>query len=102
MLEYVVIGQTGDGLAGTMDQPRTTITYYKLKRDPGYLAIVRYTAYHPDRKPMKIGEYLYQDTPEQFCELEKDIEKALQNGIDASVLSAYEYEVFPVISSYLP
>jgi hypothetical protein len=51
---------------------------------------------------MKIGEYLYQDTPEQFCELEKDIEKALQNGIDASVLSAYEYEVFPVIASYLP
>jgi len=102
MLEYVVIGQTGDGLAGTMDQPRTTITYYKLKRDPGYLAIVRYTAYHPDGKPMKIGEYLYQDTPEQFCELEKDIEKALQNGIDASVLSAYEHEVFPVISSYLP
>jgi hypothetical protein len=102
MLEYVVIGQTGCGLAGTMDQPRTTITYYKLKRDPGYLAIVRYTAYHPDGRPVKIGEYLYQDTPEQFCELEKDIEKALQNGIDASVLSAYEHEVFPVISSYLP
>jgi len=102
MLQYVIIGQTGRGLAGAMDRPRTTITYYKLERDPGYLAIVRYTAYHPDGKPIKVGEYLYKDTPEQFCELEKDIEKALQNGIDASVLSAYEHEVFPVISSYLP
>ena len=101
MLEFVKIRQTGGGLAGTMDQPRTTITYYKLRRDPGYLAIVRYTAYHPDGKPVKIGEYLYQDTPEQFCELERDVEQALHNGIDASVLSAYEYEVFPLISEYL-
>ena len=82
-------------------QPRTTITYYELTKAVPYLAIVRYTAYHPDGKPLKVGEYLYQDTPDDFCRLEEDVEKALQNGIDASILSAYEHEVFPVLSSYL-
>jgi hypothetical protein len=33
--------------------------------------------------------------------LEEDIETALNGGIDASIQSEYEHEVFPVISSYL-
>jgi hypothetical protein len=33
--------------------------------------------------------------------LEKDIETALKGGIDASIQSEYEHEIFPVISSYL-
>lgn len=100
MLRYVIVRQTGSRLAGAME-PRTTITYYELTREVPYLAIARYTAYGEDKMPVKICEDIYADTPEEFCRLERDVETALLNGIDASILSAYEHEIFPVISSYL-
>jgi hypothetical protein len=80
---------------------KTTITYYELKRPQSFLALVRYTAYSPDGKVFRVFEGVYKDDPEEFCRLEKDIETALKGGIDASIQSEYEHEIFPVISSYL-
>lgn len=79
----------------------STITYYTLNRDPGYLAIVRYTAYDFDGQAVRICEDIYADDPEDFCRLEADIEIALESGIDASVISHYDSAIFPVITSYL-
>ena len=79
----------------------STITYYTLNRDPGYLAIVRYTAYDFDGQAVRICEDIYADDPEDFCRLERDIELALESGIDASVISHYDSTIFPVITSYL-
>jgi len=79
----------------------TTITYYQVSEVEGFLALVRYTAYNPDGLPEAICEDFYEDNPEEFCRLEADVEKALVNGIDASVMSSYESVVFPVISTYL-
>ena len=93
-------GQTGDGPGSSMEQ-LSTITYYTLNRDPGYLAIVRYTAYGFDRQALRICEDIYADDPEDFCRLEADIEIALESGIDASVISHYDSAIFPVITSYL-
>lgn len=78
-----------------------TITYYELKGSKQYLAIVRYTAYGRDLLPISICEDIYQDTPEDFCRLERDIEIALNSGIDASVLSTYAHDVFPSITAHL-
>ena len=79
----------------------TTITYYKVSGVASKLAVVRYTAYNPDGLPEAICEDSYQDTPEDFCRLEADIEKALNGGIDTSIISAYEADFFPVIFHYL-
>tara|TARA_E500000178_G_C16950961_1_gene721271 strand:+ start:554 stop:808 length:255 start_codon:yes stop_codon:yes gene_type:complete len=80
---------------------RTTVTYYELQREQPYLAIVRYTAYGSDGQPVGVCEDIYDDTAEEFCRLEKDVNTALKNGIDASIMSFYEHEIFPVISMFL-
>ena len=79
----------------------TTITYYKVSGIASKLAVVRYTAYNPDGLPEAICEDSYQDTPEDFCRLEADIETALNGGIDTSIMSAYEADFSPVILRYL-
>lgn len=80
---------------------KTTITYYELKQPQDFLALVRFTAYSSDGGVLQVFEGVYEDDPEEFCRLERDVEIALNGGIDASIQSEYEHEVFPVISSYL-
>ncbi|MGB0808929.1 MAG: hypothetical protein ACPGYJ_08160 [bacterium] len=80
---------------------RTTITYYELKEKQSFLALVRFTAYGEDGKALKVFEGVYENDPEEFCRLESDIETALAGGIDTSIQSEYEHEIFPVISKYL-
>tara|TARA_R100000005_G_C4960475_1_gene177363 strand:- start:79 stop:384 length:306 start_codon:yes stop_codon:yes gene_type:complete len=91
--------QTGDMSGGPMDY--TTITYYTVSEADDMLAVARYTAYGVDKLPIAICEDFYQDTPDEFCRLEEDVETALVAGIDVSVMSHYESTVFPVISDYL-
>ena len=79
----------------------TTITYYTVSKADDMLAVVRYTAYHDDGYPVAICEDFYRDEPEEFCRLEEDVETALVGGIDVSIMSHYESEMFPVISDYL-
>lgn len=100
MFRFVKTGQTG----GSPDGPvtaKTTITYYELKKKQSFLALVRFTAYGEDGLAIKVFEGVYEDDPEEFCRLENDIETALLNGIDTSIQSEYQYEIFPVISSFL-
>ena len=79
----------------------TTITYYQVSEGEGFLALVRYTAYSDDGLPMAICEEFYDDTPDEFCRLEEEVENALGNGIDTSIMSCYESSYFPVISAFL-
>lgn len=92
-------GQNGGTSGSPMDF--TTITYYTVSKSEDVLAIIRYTAYAPDGFPLAICEDLYKDEPEEFCRLEQDVETALVGGIDVSVMSHYESDIFPVISDYL-
>lgn len=82
-------------------QGLTSIVYYKIPKDLGYLAIVRYTAYGYDGMPLKVCEDIYFDNPDDFCRLEQDIETALSSGIDTSIVSHHDHEVFPVINAFL-
>ena len=91
--------QTGGTSGSPMDF--TTITYYIVSKVDDMLAVVRYTAYHDNGHPVAICEDFYRDEPEDFCRLEQDVETALVSGIDVSVMSHYEADVFPVISEYL-
>ena len=79
----------------------TTITYYSVSKAANTLAVVRYTAYDDAGSPIAVCEDHYGDTPEEFCRIENDVETALVGGIDVSVMSHYESEIFPVISDYL-
>ena len=79
----------------------TTLTYYSVSKVKDQLAIVRYTAYGNDGSPVAVCEDGYMDTPEEFCRIEEDVETALVSGIDVSVMSHYESDLFPTISEYL-
>ena len=100
MFRFVKTGQTGDRPGGPVEA-RTSITYYELKKPHPFLAVVRYTAYGVDGLALKVCEDIYEDDPDEFCRLETDVEVALTNGIDASIMSEYEHDVFPCISSFL-
>jgi len=100
MLTDWLLSQTDVRCCGPMRE-WATITYYELKKPTPYLAIVRYTAYGTDLLPFGLYEDLYHDTPDDFCRLERDIEIALNSGIDASVLSTYVHEFFPSITAHL-
>ena len=100
MLTEWLLSQTGIRYCGPMED-WATITYYQLKGPTPYLAIVRYTAYGTDMRPVSLREDLYNDTPEDFCRLERDVDFALTMGIDASVLSTYAHEIFRSITSLL-
>ena len=78
----------------------TTITFYSVSKADDMLAVVRH-AHSDTGLPIAICEDFYQDVPEEFCRLEADVETALIGGIDVSVMSHYEAEMFPVISDYL-
>ena len=80
---------------------QTTLTYYTVSKVEGLLAVVRYTAYTPDGLPEAVCEDFYADDPDEFCRLEADVEKALVGGIDTSIMSAYESDIFPVINTFL-
>ena len=72
----------------------TTITYYSVSKVEDMLAVVRYTAYDDQGSPVAICEDHYGDTPEEFCRIEEDVETALVGGIDVSVMSHYESDIF--------
>lgn len=78
------------------------ITYYKLPKKQNYLAKVRYTAFDKNGRAFAVRENLYEDTPDEFCRLEADIQLALSGRIETTILSSYEQDLFPVISDYLP
>lgn len=100
MRRLVKLRQTDPVMDRTM-QGATTVVYYQIPSPLNCLAVVRYTAYGLDGMPVGVCEDLYFDTPDDFCRLEQDIETALSSGIDASIASNHEYEIFPVIDSYL-
>ena len=102
---YIMSDKSWDAKLGAADAPDMSegvwITYYKLPKKQDYLAKVRYTAFAKDRKPISVYEGVYEDTPEEFCRLERDLELALESGIETTILSSYEQDLFPVISEYL-
>ncbi len=80
---------------------KTVLTYYKVPRETFCLAVVRYTLYEECEKVFMVSEFLYEDNPDDFCKMEDDIESALAHGIDVSVMSRYENEVFPLLAEIL-
>ena len=103
LLHYVSTfrkSQTGEDVSEHLVE-LTTITYYKVSEVEGFLAVVRFTAYNPDGLPELICEDFYGDNPDDFCRFEADVEKALVSGIDASIMSSYESDTFPVVQTYL-
>ena len=64
------------------------------------LAVVRYTAYGEDENLLLFAK-TFTKTPQKSFAALKRMETALVAGIDVSVMSHYEANIFPVISDYL-
>jgi len=78
-----------------------TLTYYQLKKPQDFLAVARFSMKLDDRNDQRVFERRYEDNPDAFCELERMVEGSLRLGIDVTIMSAYEHEVFPSISAFL-
>ena len=87
-------------------EPESTVfshlSYYQISPVPNVLAIVRYTAYHPeDGTLMAVGEEMIFDNPDEFAKLEEDVLEALLAGVDVALLSSYEPDFFPQINQII-
>ena len=82
-------------------RPYSSLSYYMVSQMPGTLAIVRYHARDDHDRTTAVGEERFEDTPEDFCRLQDEVEEALLSGIDVAVMSNYDPEIFTEIHKYL-
>ena len=82
------------------------LCYYRVERIPGTLAIVRYDARNRVGavdwlKNLGVAEDRFDDTPDDFCRLQDDVQEALLTGVDVCVMSPYEPETFEGINQFI-
>ena len=81
----------------SMEEERTyaMLSFFMVSEMTGVIAVVRYTS------PGCVSEHQYQETPEDYCRLQEEVDGALMLGIDVSVMTNHDPEEFPQLYSYL-
>jgi hypothetical protein len=92
---------SGGGKAAMDETAFATLSYFMVSDMPGTIAIVRYHARDDHDRTTAVGEDRFEDTPEDFCRLQKDVEEALLTGIDVCVMSNHDPDTFEDIAKYL-
>ena len=82
------------------------LCYYKLDAVPGTLAVVRYDARNKPAaarwlKQLGVAEDRFDDTPDDFCRLQEDVQEALMTGVDVCVMSPHDPETFEGINQFI-
>ena len=78
----------------------TELTYYKIKNLKEYLAIVRYSL-EDENGIIEVSEEVYEDTLEDAERLQQEILDSIECGIDCSIMTDQDSEVFPTIHTLL-
>ena len=65
------------------------------------LALVRFTSYDKDYRALAVEQVTYQDDWAGYGDFEDQVAAALDCGIDVSVMTAYDLDYFPHITSLL-
>lgn len=106
-LEEAICGKRhneGRGDGGSVESESTVfslLSFYCVSEIPNVLAIVRYHAYDDHDRTLAVAEDIIYDTPDEFCRIEQQVEDALINGMDVSIMSNHQPDYFPVINSYI-
>lgn len=74
----------------------TELTYYKIKNLKEHLAVVRYSVIDEDGT-IEVTEETYEDSLEDAERLQQEIVDSIEAGIDCSIMTDQESEVFPTI-----
>jgi hypothetical protein len=78
----------------------TELTYYKIKNLKEHLAVVRYSVVGLDGT-IEVSEETYEDSLEDAERLQQEILDSIECGIDCSIMTDQESEVFPTIHALL-
>lgn len=78
----------------------TELTYYKIKNLKEHLAVVRYSVVDEDGT-IEVTEETYEDSLEDADRLQAEILDSIECGIDCSIMTDQESEVFPIIHRLL-
>ena len=65
------------------------------------IATVRYTSYAEDGKPLAVEQVEYGTDPEDFCYLDYEASSALEMGVDVTIYTRCDIEMFPQLSKYV-
>lgn len=69
--------------------------------DENALALVRFTSYDDQLKPLAVEQVTYQDDQAGFRDFERQVAAALDCGIDVAVITPYDLDYFPIVDSLL-
>lgn len=98
-------GHDSSGSVETLMQDESvtfaTLSYYMVGEMRGTLAVVRYHARNEQGEALVVAEDRFEDTPDDFCRLQDDVEEALLNGYDVCVMSQHDPETFQKIHSFI-
>tara|TARA_B100000459_G_scaffold83627_1_gene46847 strand:- start:144 stop:407 length:264 start_codon:yes stop_codon:yes gene_type:complete len=67
--------------------------------DDEALALVRFTSYGSDLRPLAVEQVTYPDSWKGFADFERHVAAALDCGVDVAVLTSYDLDYFPLVES---
>ena len=82
------------------DNGNIQLAVYTCKYRGGPIASVRYTSYGKDGRVINVEQINYGATAEQLAKFDYDATNALEIGVDVSIITRADVEMFPKISYY--
>ena len=93
-------GQTEEVLSIPMKKTQVQLTICKVNYRDGPVASVRYTTYAEDGKPLAVEQINYGGSAEQLLIFDTEATTALEMGVDVSIFTRVDVDMFPQLSQY--
>ena len=81
-----------------MNRHNIQLSVYEHNYEGGPTALVRYTVYGEDGKPVSVQQISYKDNDTGHQELDLHATAALELGADVTIFTKYELSMFPLLS----
>tara|TARA_R100000152_G_C6768509_1_gene194023 strand:- start:240 stop:500 length:261 start_codon:yes stop_codon:yes gene_type:complete len=83
-----------------MNHKSTQLAVYEVPYKGGPAASVRYTTYAEDGKPLAVEQINYPADALGLVTFDNEATAALEMGIDVSIITRVDVEMFPELSKY--
>ena len=83
-----------------MKHKNIQLAVYEVPYEGGPAASVRYTTYAKDGKPLAVEQINYPADALGLATFDNETTAALEMGIDVSIITRVDVEIFPELSKY--
>ena len=89
-----------DELLDPVKKGHVQLAVYKVSYEQGPMASVRYTCYAEDGKPLAVEQIDYGYKAEDLAQFDIETTNALSMGVDVSIFTKADIEMFPKLARY--